>query len=405
MRSASWLQQMRPTALVVDASMHAAEQPAGGDVIAHGAVATCSLREARQWVGGQPSQDAVSIPALAQRLREAGAGAVCVVGVPHPDGRALDWLDTGHARGWLAPAGVTTGNGERFAGELAAGIGRGFVVADAAVLARMATTRRLASAAEFVNDPAVLPQLSWGEAPRFADNTPAATRARRLDLYAIVDSADRLLQVLMAGVRTVQLRIKTPPSPDAAWHAMLRREVQRSVAACEAADAELFVNDHWQLAGELAAHGVHLGQEDLVALGDARRSALQATGLALGISSHSLWELCRARTLAPRYIACGPVWPTLTKAMPWVAQGLDNLAWWCRMAQAPVVAIGGVLGAEQVHDAARAGADGVCIVRGLGESPQQVVPALQAALEAGRREHVATPMHAAWPHPSLLTVQ
>ena len=164
---------------------------------------------------------------------------------------------------------------------------------------------------------------------------------------------------------------------------------------------ELFANDHWQLASELAAHGVHLGQEDLVALGDAGRSALQATGLALGVSSHSLWELCRARSLAPRYIACGPVWPTLTKAMPWVAQGLDNLAWWCRMAQAPVVAIGGVLGAEQVYAAARCGADGVCVVRGLGESPECVLPALQAALAAGRTEYAVKGYAPVWPHPSL----
>lgn len=412
MRSAIWLQQAHPTALVVDAAMEAAgsrssgpasTQPAPNAGLAGATVATCSLHEARQWFATEPFTGAASMPSLAQRLREAGAGAVCVVGVPHPDGRELDWVDSEHARGWLAPAGETVGDGELFASHLAAAIGRGFVVADAVVLARMATTRRSTSAAEFVNDPAVLPQLSWGEEPRFAGNTPAAARARSLDLYAIVDSADRLLQVLVAGVRTVQLRIKTPPSPDAAWHATLRREVQRSVAACEAAEAELFVNDHWQLAGELAAHGVHLGQEDLVALGDAGRSALQATGLALGISSHSLWELCRARALAPRYIACGPVWPTLTKAMPWVAQGLDNLAWWCRMAQAPVVAIGGVLGAEQVYDAARCGADGVCIVRGLGEQPQQVVPALQAALEAGRKDHAVKGTASAWPHPSLPT--
>jgi hydroxymethylpyrimidine kinase / phosphomethylpyrimidine kinase / thiamine-phosphate diphosphorylase len=182
---------------------------------------------------------------------------------------------------------------------------------------------------------------------------------------------------------------------------MLRREVQRSVAACEAAGAELFVNDHWQLASELAAHGVHLGQEDLVALGEGGRAALCASGLALGISSHSLWELCRARTLAPRYIACGPVWPTLTKAMPWIPQGLDNLAWWCRMAPAPVVAIGGILGAEQVYDAARCGADGVCIVRGLGEAPERVLPALQSALERGRADYAGPGTEAAWPHPSL----
>ncbi|MEO8655069.1 MAG: thiamine phosphate synthase, partial [Ramlibacter sp.] len=80
-------------------------------------------------------------------------------------------------------------------------------------------------------------------------------------------------------------------------------------------------------------------------------------------------------------------------------QGLDNLSWWCRMASAPVVAIGGVLGAGQVRDAARCGADGVCIVRGLGDEPRRVLPALQAALEAGR---AAGPVdQPAWPHPSL----
>jgi hydroxymethylpyrimidine kinase / phosphomethylpyrimidine kinase / thiamine-phosphate diphosphorylase len=66
-----------------------------------------------------------------------------------------------------------------------------------------------------------------------------------------------------------------------------------------------------------------------------------------------------------------------------------------------VVAIGGVLGAEQVMDAARCGADGVCVVRGLGEQPAQVIPALQAALKAGRCRHEIAPMRAGWPHPGL----
>ena len=418
MKPAAWIDrllQAGAAALLVDASARTAESrreggdhaaPVGGVATGGATVVTCSLHEAWRWAGDPPGQDAGSIPALARRLREAGAGAVCIVGVARPEGRSLDWLDTEHARGWLAPAGETVrddGDASSYANQLSAAIGRGFVVADAAVLARMATTRRAADAVEFVNDPTVLPRLSWGEEPCFAPTSTTAS-ARRLDLYAIVDSADRLLQVLAAGVKTVQLRIKTPAAPDAGWHQMLRSEVQRSVSACEAAGAELFVNDHWRVAAELRARGVHLGQEDLLALGEDGRSALQATGLSLGISSHSLWELCRARTLSPRYIACGPVWPTLTKAMPWVAQGLDNLAWWCRMAQAPVVAIGGILGSEQVYDAARCGADGVCIVRGLGEDPRQVVPALQAALEAGRhggqgRNGGQIPISG--PHPSL----
>jgi hydroxymethylpyrimidine kinase/phosphomethylpyrimidine kinase/thiamine-phosphate diphosphorylase len=352
---------------------------------------------------------------MARRLREEGAQAVCIIGATGTDGRVFHWLDTEHARGWLAPAGAAVAEGSSFrklfASHLEAAIAKGFVAAEAAVLATMATTRRAnaiaggnqqsTAASDFVHDPAVLPQLSWGEELRFADTAGTAPPSRRLDLYAIVDSVERLQQVLEAGVRTVQLRIKTPPAPDPDWHAMLRCDVQRSIAACEAARAELFINDHWRLAVELGARGVHLGQEDLVALGEAGRSAVQATGLAIGVSSHSLWELCRAHTLSARYIACGPVWPTPTKNMPWTPQGVDNLAWWCRMAQAPVAAIGGVLGAKQVYVAARCGADGACMVRGLSENPQQVVPALQSALEAGRKEHAKTPMQATWPRPSL----
>jgi hydroxymethylpyrimidine kinase/phosphomethylpyrimidine kinase/thiamine-phosphate diphosphorylase len=348
------------------------------------------------------------MPALARRLREAGAGSVCIVHAPGPDGLSLDWLDSEHARGWLAPAGREGGTSQLFASHLTAAIGKGFVIADAAVLARMATTRRAhalesgtdpsAGAADFVNDPAVLPQLSWGEEPRFADTPPAAAHSRRLDLYAIVDSAERLLQVLAAGVRTVQLRIKTPPSPDAEWHAMLRREVQRSITACKTAGAELFVNDHWQLASELGAHGVHLGQEDLVALGDAGRSGLRATGLALGVSSHSLGDLCRAR--AARTSPRSGLAHASRHAMGCPRPGNPAGGAMHR----PVVAIGGVLGAEQVYEAARCGADGVCIVRGLGEQPQQVVPPLQAALDAGRKDHALAPMQPTWPHPSLPSI-
>ncbi|HKX94522.1 MAG TPA: thiamine phosphate synthase, partial [Methylibium sp.] len=295
------------------------------------------------------------------------------------------------------------GTGCTFASSAAAALALGFVAADALVLAKMVTLHALrhshaagagagpVKAAPLPADPSLLPRLSWGEAPVFAD---AAAPARSLGLYAIVDSAARVRQVLAAGVHTVQLRIKTAePTP------ALDAEVRDAVAACREAGAELFVNDHWRLAQRLGAPGVHLGQEDLLALGDAGRAALRASGLALGISSHSLWELARTSAIAPRYVACGPVWPTLTKAMPWRPQGLDNLAWWCAMAGRPVVAIGGLLEAAQFEAAAACGADGVCAVRVLGDDPTLTVPALQRALAAGRAA-VPTPPPAL-PHPSL----
>lgn len=327
-----------------------------------------SLAEAQSRAGSQG--DAL---AVAQRLREQGVAALCI----QQARGALDWLETPHARGWIAGEPV---DAQRLRDALA----RGFVDADAILLSKMRA-------------PYALPLLSWGEQPPAAPAPVNATR--RLDLYAIVDSAARLRQVLDAGVRTVQLRVKTPAAPDAAWHAMLREEVRQAIADSRRAGAELFVNDHWQLAQELGAAGVHLGQEDLLALGDAGRERLRGSGMALGISSHSLWELARARTLSPRYIACGPVWPTTTKDMPWVPQGLDNLAWWSRAAGVPVTAIGGILAPREVEAAASTGTDGVCIVRGLGEDPRQTLPAFEAALRAGRHQPLDPVPQ--WPHPTL----
>lgn len=289
------------------------------------------------------------------------------------------WLEAPHARGRIAGAAPpdAAALAKRWEGQMR----RGFVAADAALLALW-------------DGQGELPTLTWRDAasPRFAPQ--AAPRG----LYAIVDDVPRLRRVLDAGVRLVQLRIKTPIDADVAWHAALARQLRDGLAAARDAGATLVVNDHWRLAADLGADAVHLGQEDLGQLGADGRAALAATGMALGVSSHAVWELCRARSIAPALVACGPVWPTTTKAMPWRPQGLDNLGWWCARAGAPVVGIGGILGPVQVREAARAGASVVCIVRGLGDDPRRTLPPFQEAFDAGAAEHVAPPP---WPHPSL----
>lgn len=358
-----------------------------------------------------------SIPELARILRAAGPEAIAITcgdSTPH-QGDSLDWIETPHANGWLALPRIDTphthGTGCTFATSAAAALALGFVTADALVLAKMATAHALrhgypagqgagpvAARTGFATEPSLMPRMSWGEGIGFAA-APLPGADSALDLYAIVDTSDRVAKVVAAGVKTVQLRIKTPPVPDATWRMALREAIAQSVAICRAADALLIVNDHWQLAHELGAQAVHLGQEDLLALSETGRAALAATGLRVGISSHSLWELARARGINPVYVACGPVWPTLTKAMPWYAQGLDNLAWWVHMAGVPVVAIGGILEHGQLAQAAQSGASGVCVVRGLGDEPAATIPAWQKALTQGR---AASPLPVpSMPHPSL----
>lgn len=427
---ARWIDRLRthgPVALVVDPVLGASTGATFADadtraayrdeLVPRATVVTPNRREACALLGAPADADTASMPSLARRLRSLGAAAVCITGGDSGgvEGDVLDWVASDHAEGWLTASRVATpndhGTGCTHASSLAAALGLGFVPADAAVLAKMATAHALRQACAagggagpvrarpcFASDPTLLPRMTFGEAPEFVAARAAATRP--LGLYALVDSAERIKQVLAAGVRTVQLRIKTPDAPDAAWHSALYREVLHSVQACRIAGAELFVNDHWALARELGAGGVHLGQEDLLALGDDGRRQLAASGLALGVSSHSLWELCRSRGMGPRYIACGPVWPTLTKAMPWRPQGLHNLRWWRHMAGAPVVAIGGILSPDQVRAAASCQVDGVCAVRALGRVPDRTVPALLSAFAQGASS-ATSPAVPAWPKPTL----
>ena len=453
---ARWVDRLRqraPLALVVDPVLRASSGAAFADeavlrayrelLLPRATLVTPNEHEARRLLGGAPPNPRPSgqragvvgqpgepsdVPALAVALRAQGAQAVAITGGDrvHAPGWALDWIDTEHARGWLALPRLesrhTHGTGCTFASSAAAALALGFVAADALVLAKMATAHAIAhghaagqgagpvaARPGFAVEPARMPLLSCSELDscwRLLDTrqSPIPLETQAPGLYAIVDSAERVRQVVAAGARTVQLRIKTPAAPPAAWQDELRCAIRQALGACREAGATLVVNDHWRLAAELtagAARGiaVHLGQEDLLALGDAGRAELQACGLPLGISSHSLWELARARSLAPWYVACGPVWPTLTKAMPWRAQGLDNLSWWVHMAGVPVVAIGGILEPAQATQATRSGAAGVCVVRGLGADPAATLPVWQAAIAAGRvAPRLPVP---GLPHPSL----
>ena len=208
--------------------------------------------------------------------------------------------------------------------------------------------------------------LADGELERWqAIFDEASQSVEHFGLYAITDQPERIATLAKAGLRHLQLRLKRGPG---IGDAELLAAIRQSRLAVHGQSTTLWINDHWQLALADAAGGpcaIHLGQEDWQGLSEAERQQLRSPAVELGLSSHSLWELARARGLAPRYIACGPVWPTLTKLMPWQPQGLANLAWWARMAGRPVLAIGGILRPEQVKECAAVGAAGACLVRAL----------------------------------------
>ena len=421
------LRERQPLALVVDPVLRASTGAALTNaelraayrelLLPRATVVTPNQSEAVGLLGDGCPND---IPAQSQALRALGCEAVVITGGDAAANSlhaslSLDWLDTPHAQGWLGLPRENTphnhGTGCTFASALAAALALGWVVADAAVLAKMAATFALRHARAvgqgvgpviaregFAQEPSLLPQLSIDHhAPtRWAQRQ----RGRDPGVYAIVDSADRAEVVLRARptVDTLQLRMKRPDGmADDAWTEHFTEQLQHCLRAADAANTTLVVNNHWQLALAAGARALHLGQEDLLALTPDERQHLQAArndGIQLGLSSHSLWELCRAVAQQPDLIACGPVWPTTTKAMPWRPQGLENLAWWAHMAPMPVVGIGGILVPEQLRTVAATGAAGSCVVRGLGEEPSLSLPAWLEAWKQGKNTGQRAPIPA-----------
>jgi len=346
---------------------------------------TPNRREAERLLGLAPQ--AGSEPELARALRALGAQACCVTGGDTPDPAAqdlaLDWLASELADGWLSlprlPSTHHHGSGCSFASAAAAALARGYPLPDAVLLAKMLswTAVRDGYAAgagagpvrpnpDFMQDPSAMPVMSfgdefaparWGQVLR-GELPPADFRP---GLYAITEDAGRVAELALGGrFSQIQLRIK-----QAGAAVPLRGAIEQALRGAQQGQARLWINDHWQLALDCGARALHLGQEDWAALPAAARARLLQPDVRLGISSHSLWELARARGLAPHYIACGPLWATSTKQMPWQPQGLDNLAWWVRMAGRPVVGIGGITTRERLQAAQATGAAALCLVRGL----------------------------------------
>ena len=171
--------------------------------------------------------------------------------------------------------------------------------------------------------------------------------------YPIVDSAARVGRLVGAGVRLIQLRIKDRDEAEVAG------EARAALSICEKASAQLVLNDYWRVALDIGADFIHLGQEDL---DGADLAAIRARGVKLGLSTHDEAELARALALLPDYIALGPIYPTILKAMRFAPQGLPRLgAWKRRLGSIALVAIGG-LNIERGQACLAAGADVVSVV-------------------------------------------
>lgn len=182
--------------------------------------------------------------------------------------------------------------------------------------------------------------------------------------YVIVDSAAWIARLLPCGVRLVQLRIKDKSG------ATLRTEIIKAKALCSREGAKLVVNDYWQQAIDAGCDFIHLGQGDL---DTADLSAIRRAGIKFGVSTHDEAELFRALEASPDYIALGPVYPTILKAMAFAPRGLPRITEWKKkIGKIPLVGIGGIT-LERVAGVLEAGADSAAVVTDISRNadPEQ----------------------------------
>ena len=161
-----------------------------------------------------------------------------------------------------------------------------------------------------------------------------------------------------AGVRIVQLRMKK-----ASCEEILRqgREV-RSVTA--GTDTLFIVNDDPEIALELGADGVHVGQDDVSPREIRKR--FPEIGI-IGLSTHNLKQVEKAREEKIDYIGVGPVYATSTKEIPDPTLGLDKMRAMIELSPCPAVAIGGI-NCQNARDVVGAGAKNIAVVRAVCQS-------------------------------------
>ncbi len=185
-------------------------------------------------------------------------------------------------------------------------------------------------------------------------------------LYAVTDSmwlGNRTLpevvkEALEGGATFLQIREKNLVYPE---FVKLATEVK---AVTDAYHIPYVVDDDVELAKEIDADGVHIGQSDL-ALVEARR--VLGPDKIIGVSAHSVAEAIEAERNGADYLGVGSVFTTSTK-LDAEAVSKATLKEICEAVSIPVVAIGGIQ-KDNMLQLKGTKVDGVAVVSAIFAAP------------------------------------
>ena len=186
-----------------------------------------------------------------------------------------------------------------------------------------------------------------------------------------------LKEAIAGGVTIFQFREKGKGALTGTEKYELARRLQ---SICNEHQIPFIVNDDIELAIELDADGVHIGQEDEPVkvvrerIGDSK---------ILGVSVHTPEEAETALNDGADYFGIGPIYPTSSKDDAKPVRGTELIEILRQQGYTiPMVGIGGIT-SENAAAVVKAGADGVSVITAIShaDSPLEAAKALIKSVE------------------------
>ena len=175
------------------------------------------------------------------------------------------------------------------------------------------------------------------------------------DLYTVVEDA------LKGGITLFQLREKGEGALEGSEKVELAIKLQD---LCKKYNVPFIVNDDIELALEIDADGVHVGQDDLGV--DEIRKLMPDKIIGLSIGNEE--ELKQSKVEYVDYVGVGPVYVTQSKDDAGGAIGYEGLELMRKLLpQMPLVAIGGIQ-TQHIKDVMKTNVDGVSIISAISYS-------------------------------------
>ena len=167
-------------------------------------------------------------------------------------------------------------------------------------------------------------------------------------LYAQVEKA------LKGGVTFVQLREKALDEQAFLEEA---KEIQK---LCEQYHVPFVINDNVEIAVQIGADGVHVGQSDMEA-GDVREKL--GPDRIIGVSAQTVEQAVRAQERGADYLGVGAVFPTGSKADA-VKVSHETVRAITEAVDIPVIAIGGIT-KDNVSELSGTGICGIAVISAI----------------------------------------